>query len=346
MTTSKRELIIWEEMLHADILSMEPLAKGRNSRVWRVTAATGQLFAAKEYFRSPHDPRDRLLTEWTALTFLHAHGIDCVPQAVACDHRTSRALYSFVEGESPLPCGHQATEVLPLVDFACQLYDMRHAGLTAQLPRASEACFSLKEIFLQLEHRFAYFASMPTPNAPSLACKQFVDDQLQPALKASIQHAHKAWATAALDEEQILSPTLLMPSPSDFGFHNALRQPNGTFCFVDFEYFGMDDPAKLLADVCLHPAMRLNAAQKTLFTERILQYIAPLDSTVALRFKVCLPLWRLKWCAILLNEFLPQQNARRAFAGAKPEQHCAKLQQQLAKAQLLLEEHHHDTQFS
>ena len=42
-------------------------------------------------------------------------------------------------------------------------------------------------------------------------------------------------------------------SPSDFGFHNALRRPDGTIVFVDFEYFGWDDPAKMMADAMLHP---------------------------------------------------------------------------------------------
>ncbi len=34
-------------------------------------------------------------------------------------------------------------------------------------------------------------------------------------------------------------------SPSDFGFHNALLDDGGAISFLDFEYSGRDDPAKL-----------------------------------------------------------------------------------------------------
>ena len=37
-------------------------------------------------------------------------------------------------------------------------------------------------------------------------------------------------------------------SPSDFGLHNALRGQDGQLRFVDFEYFGWDDPVKLVSD--------------------------------------------------------------------------------------------------
>ena len=37
-------------------------------------------------------------------------------------------------------------------------------------------------------------------------------------------------------------------SPSDFGFHNALKRSDGRIVFLDFEYFGWDDPAKMTAE--------------------------------------------------------------------------------------------------
>ena len=46
-----------------------------------------------------------------------------------------------------------------------------------------------------------------------------------------------SWEQELLEQYRTLSP-------SDFGFHNALRTPAGTMVFLDFEYFGWDDPAK------------------------------------------------------------------------------------------------------
>ena len=53
--------------------------------------------------------------------------------------------------------------------------------------------------------------------------------------------------------------------PSDFGFHNSLRRPDGSLAFVDFEYFGWDDPVKLTADILLHPGRPLAAPQRRRF---------------------------------------------------------------------------------
>ena len=43
-------------------------------------------------------------------------------------------------------------------------------------------------------------------------------------------------------------------SPSDFGFHNAL-QSAARLSFIDFEYAGWDDPAKLVCDFFCQPAV-------------------------------------------------------------------------------------------
>src|SRR5258707_15893745 len=55
--------------------------------------------------------------------------------------------------------------------------------------------------------------------------------------------------------------------PSDFGFHNSLRRPDGSLAFLDFEYFGWDDPVKLTADILLHPGKPLKPSQRTRFRQ-------------------------------------------------------------------------------
>ena len=50
-----------------------------------------------------------------------------------------------------------------------------------------------------------------------------------------------------------LSPDDCCLSPSDFGFHNALVDDDGQVTFLDFEYAGRDDPAKLVSDFFCQP---------------------------------------------------------------------------------------------
>ena len=104
-------------------------------------------------------------------------------------------------------------------------------------------------------------------------------------------------------------------SPSDFGFHNAIRRRNGQLVFLDFEHCGWDDPAKMVSDFLLHPAMDLTDSLKRHFVGTTL---ASFDACggLARRLETVYPLFGLKWCLIMLNEFLPDHLMRRGFASA------------------------------
>lgn len=344
MNVSERAAV-WEHLLHRSLCDIQPLSGGRNSRTWQLTDAQGQHFVGKEYFRSSADSRDRLATEWTALNFLHQHGLYCAPHPLACDGTYSRAVYSFVAGESPAPYGEEEDALRPVADFVCQLYDIRAAAQAAFLPRASEACFSFPEIAEQLQKRFQPLLGLEGASSVQRDCLAFLRQKLVPQLELCLCTARARMAQFAqmgLEIHSVLPLSASMPSPSDLGFHNAIRQADGTLCFVDFEYFGMDDPVKLLTDLCVHPAMSLTTAQKKFFLEHILQYIKAQDTSVRARLQVYAPLWRLKWCAIVLNEFVPRERARRDFAGISPPVREQLLYRQLAKAEKLLEEDDHD----
>jgi hypothetical protein len=121
-------------------------------------------------------------------------------------------------------------------------------------------------------------------------------------------------------------------SPSDFGFHNALLRRGGGVVFLDLEYFGWDDPVKLIADFLLHPGMSVSADRKCQFAAAVLrEFPEALD-----RFEALLPLFGLKWCLILLNEFLPEHLLRRKFAGMSEHDREARQTEQLAKARHML----------
>jgi len=110
-------------------------------------------------------------------------------------------------------------------------------------------------------------------------------------------------------------------SPSDFGFHNALQRPSGGFVFLDFEYFGWDDPAKLIVDFLHHPAMALSQDCLQMFIEQALDLFDD-RGQLRQRLPAAYILFGLKWCMILLNEFVPESFARRQFSssgGESPE---------------------------
>jgi hypothetical protein len=103
-----------------------------------------------------------------------------------------------------------------------------------------------------------------------------------------------------------LEPDRRALSPSDFGFHNAIRRPDGALAFVDFEYFGWDDPAKTVVDFLLHPGMTISQPLKQRFADRFVDAFAFVPELAA-RARLVYPMFGLKWCVILLNDFLPDR---------------------------------------
>jgi len=124
-------------------------------------------------------------------------------------------------------------------------------------------------------------------------------------------------------------------SPSDFGFHNALKGPDGEIAFLDFEYLGWDDPAKMVSDFLLHPAMDLEHTLKQRFVDQILTRFQE-DPLLAQRLEIVYPLSGLKWCLIMLNEFLPDIWQQRVSASSGALDQTKYQDRQLAKAGQML----------
>ena len=122
-------------------------------------------------------------------------------------------------------------------------------------------------------------------------------------------------------------------SPSDFGFHNAILRNEGEICFLDFEYFGRDDPVKLMADFIWHPGMSLDPYHKKKWLKGTFK-IFNNDPDIFSRFHAAWPLYGLKWSLILLNEFREDGWYKRVYADKDLEiKYRQKLGEQLIKAQ-------------
>ena len=142
--------------------------------------------------------------------------------------------------------------------------------------------------------------------------QNFVDHYLSPALQNISGQLEKTLSEAETREE--LSTDELILSPSDFGFHNVLEH-DGELFFVDFEYAGWDDGIKLLCDFSCQPELPVTNAQARQFCE-----IVERNLTIPLlmeRVIMLTPLHRLKWCCILLNEYLPGGRDRRVHSGLR-----------------------------
>jgi hypothetical protein len=282
----------------------------------------------KHYPAPEGDGRRRLGVEWGALELMTGHGIACVPRAIAADRERGYALLEWIDGETvanPAPA-----DIDKACEFLAAVHALRLIGAAQCQPLAAEACLSGDEIARQIEARTGRLAAIT--DAPDLTA--FLAERLTP-LTAERLTPLTARILAWVEEEyraRNLSFAAPVPAaarslcPSDFEFHNALRTPGGRFVFVDFDYFGWDDPVKLTSDVLLHPGMQLSETARCRFAAAA-RRIYGSDATFSLRLRLLFPLFALRWCLILLNEFLPERWAYRRHAGIEAEWGLAKRRQ-------------------
>jgi hypothetical protein len=250
-----------------------------------------------------------------------AHGISAVPHAIACNSQLRVTLLEWIDGEIvPDP---SAADIAASTRFIAAIHELRGEEGARKLPEAAEACLSGAEIVRQIASRVDRLSRLRSEE-PALAV--FLSGTFEPLSVMIVGWAKTGYRAAGLDFDRPLAFAARTLCPADFGFHNALRRESGDLAFVDFDYFGWDDPVKLVADFLRHPGMALGDALKRQFAVAATA-IYDGDSGFRLRLPLLYPLFGLRWCVILLNEFLPERWARRTNAGETADWTAAKRRQ-------------------
>jgi hypothetical protein len=321
--------------LHAAIAAIETCSFGGNNRTYKITTADG-VFIGKQYFRHPDDTRDRLAAEFAFLSYSEKAAPGLTPRPLACDAKSGRALYEFVDGQAFRVGDVTAEEVDLAADFFCALNAPYFRSL-ANLPTASEACFSIQEHLELVESRLRRLLEIELQDDEDRSARPFFEE-LSDCWRALARDVQTQAAGAGLDLSTPLAMGQRCISPSDFGFHNALREDTGAVRFLDFEYAGWDDPAKMAGDFFAQLAVPVPGFLFERFVERTASPF-PNNNSLILRAALLRPVYQFKWCCIALNVFLPVHLARRQFADPGVDTTALK-RAQLGKAQNLLRSLH------
>jgi Phosphotransferase enzyme family len=294
-----------ERLAGGAVTAIEEVRKGGNSRVFKVTTAAG-AFALKKY--PPNDQRDRQGAEARALAFFERAGIARTPRLLAADYDARISLLSWIEGAAMT----DPTDA-DVAQFAAFQVDLDRAiddRARNEIGPAAEACVSGARILSHTQSRYARLAAF-SERMPAL--HGFLQSRFLPALTAAEQRARRIYDELGLDlaaDRPAAAQTLIA---SDFGAHNALRGPDGRVSFLDFEYFGWDDPLTSIGNFVLHPGMGLTAPQRAIYQDAILAHFG---TAQAPRLSALLPLYALRWCTIVLSDLLPDRLEHRARANA------------------------------
>lgn len=308
-------------------IRLEPCDAGGNNRVFAATVGARKV-VAKWYFRHPSDGRDRLKAEYAFLSYAHEAGIRCVPQPIACDAGRGVGIYAHIEGRKLTAREIDADCVDQAADFFLRLNHAAARAHARELPDASEACFSIAAHFAMVDARIARLDGIPAVAG--------IDNEARTFVAVLRERWHRAKAAilrnSSIDPDQPLAERCI--SPSDFGFHNALATEHGIF-FLDFEYAGWDDPAKMAGDFFSHPAVGVDDVHFERFLDAAMAYVSAPAALVE-RARLLFPVFQTKWCCIILNDFLPEFARRRRFADPNFDLAVRK-REQLTKAVALLE---------
>lgn len=287
------------------VVAVHPLKGGFNSLIYKVLTALDSEYVAKKYLIHNGDTRDRFSTEFLGISFLWDNGIRAVPEPICSDEKHQIGLYRFIKGNKLKPGEISQSDICLASEFLGALHALSHVKGADKQPIASEACFSIKTHIDCIENRVKRLKDLPVRNRVFKNLRTYIQNEFLPFFAEIKQFVKRETTQRKIDINRELQTSEKTLSPSDFGFHNAIKCDDGSLVFIDFEYYGWDDPAKMIADFYLQPAVPVPSVYKKTFFETLHQYF---DKDVALvrRLPFVYILLAMKWPLIMLNVFLPK----------------------------------------
>jgi len=293
------------------LAAAQRVAGGGNNELFRVELKGYGDVAVKRYSDGGQGMSERLKREYTAVSFLNRAKISCVPTALKCDYAHGLGFYSWVDGRKLSSGDISEGEIDQVVNFLSALSELSLGEDAKDLPQAKDAGLSVESVVMQIYNRLTRFEAVKSSN---LELADFLDGRYARALLVVTEKLELECRRLGIGLSKELERCYQTLSPSDYGFHNALRGKNGKLTFLDFEYFGWDDPVKMLCDFMWHPGMDLSVNCKRYFIEKAVDRFS-CDPFFIMRLRLFYPLYGLIWALILLNDFLPNVWGARERAG-------------------------------
>jgi hypothetical protein len=295
------------------------LRRSGNNRVVLVTGPAGRRCVVKRAVPEPRSPRDRSLTEFRAVTLMWEQGIRSVPEPLFHDAGRGIALYSFAPGRALSGPEIQPAHVESAAEFLLRLRDVSRREAAAGFGEAADSRRRLADYLEVVERRLTRISSglSAAPLGPEIGA--LLQSRALPLWRELRSRFEAEARTRRWSLEAELPADARMLSPSDFGFHNCMVDDSGRAVFLDFEYFGWDDPAKLISDFFHSVAHEVPWALKWELLDRFAAGLGDPEPFLA-RWEAVVDLIGFEWILIVLNVAVPEVLERRLFAdpGADP----------------------------
>ena len=283
-------LQVVNRVLPDQTVSLLEKIEGRGNSEINKIVIDGERYICKIYPQS--GDHNRLVAEYNGLKLLKELSIPYLQTPVSYDGNLGVAIYDYIDGKKDY--NYNAGHVKQMLSLLSALNTAQVKDRFSSFNFASNACLSGLDVEVQIKNRLKTFNCAIDKH---LGLKLFMYDEFIPALNDLLIWSKKNWPKKYTES---LSQSELVLSPSDFGFHNAIEATSGRLIFYDFEYFGWDDPVKLIADVLHHAAFDLSAECEQLWVNGCVEIYG---ESILERYRAAWPLYGLLWCLIILNEY-------------------------------------------
>lgn len=252
--------------------------KGGNSTVYCIKTESEGLLAVKKYEGDPNRILRMFERESSAIQYLNKNGIEFVPKFVAGSQNKNAICYKWLEGVNPNQSNITLREMFRALGELEELYLSEQS-----FDLAVDAVLDGNMILNQLKERLKEIKE--NPNVPHDFTIEFVK-RLQLVQETNL--ASKVFSRKTY-------------SFSDLGAHNIILLKNGTLCFIDLEFFGVDSYAKVFADLYVHPKTLFSSTDLYNEMRNLKQFQVNFEEEVLL----LIPSIALKWSTISARrEFL------------------------------------------
>ena len=236
-----------------------------------------------KFYRSDNNQPNRLERENHALELFDKYKIENVPKIINISKEYNCCLMSYLEGQT---VNIFKSEYLWQFSFfykkILQISNVERQNYYESI----DSCQTLNLIFEQINKRITIFEKENNLNLKSLLKKlnQFVE-----LLEKRINPNYYNNLRTEL-------------SIVDFGINNVVLNKEKLF-FIDFEFFGIDNPVHLISDTIAHPANNLKLEDQIIFSDNLINCHNNSEE-IKSAFNGTNILFDIKWCLIMLNPFL------------------------------------------
>jgi hypothetical protein len=304
------EVARWASDLLDSSVTVSHLAGGGNNHLFRCSTASRGIVIKRYREQNFGSEVTRREAETAFLRHAAVAAPRYVPELLATHDSLEMIAMSAIDGVPYQPGQVVGAEDLQIAVSFYQALNSDGDCIKRYPIAAREGFLSIVDHILHVEERLSRLSIGHLPvevRAPA----QRVLGEVRTSFDHLVTTTQAGASSSALWGD--LDPEFRQLSPGDFGFHNALRSLIGPR-FVDFEYAGVDDPAKTLADFFLQPKIAVDPAAfesiATAFSIRIPK------RCLQDRARVLGRVLSTKWKAIILGPLDPARFA--AFEARHP----------------------------